>query len=100
MAVDYKKEVDYVARLARLYLSEEEKEHMAGQMGQILEMANRIREVDTASVEPTAHVVSLSTSFREDVVKRSLPLLRVLQNAPRREKDFFRVPRITEEEEE
>jgi aspartyl-tRNA(Asn)/glutamyl-tRNA(Gln) amidotransferase subunit C len=98
MTVDFGKDVDYVARLARLHLSEEEKGRMAKQLSQILKTAQRIQEVDTAGVEPTAHLLSLPVAFREDVVRSSLPLNRVLQNAPHREKDFFRVPRIAGEE--
>lgn len=99
MEQDFSEEVDYVARLARLYLSEAEKERMAEQLNQILKTAQRVQDLDTAGVEPTSHVVSLPVAFREDVVKSSLPLNRVLQNAPQREKDLFRVPRIAEEEE-
>lgn len=95
MAVDFSKEVEYVARLARLYLTPEEKERMTGQLNDILTTAQRVRELDTAGIEPTSHVVSLPVAFREDQVKPSLPLNRTLQNAPRREKDFFRVPQIT-----
>jgi aspartyl-tRNA(Asn)/glutamyl-tRNA(Gln) amidotransferase subunit C len=98
MAVDFGKEVDYVARLARLHLSEEEKARMAEQLSQILKSAQRVQEVDTTGVEPTANLLSLPVAFREDVIRSSLPLNRVLQNAPYREKDFFRVPRIAGEE--
>jgi aspartyl-tRNA(Asn)/glutamyl-tRNA(Gln) amidotransferase subunit C len=97
MAVDFRKEVDYVARLARLSLDEAEKERMAGQLNDILETARRVQELDTAGVEPTSHVLNLPVVFREDAVKPSLPLNRTLQNAPRRQKHFFRVPRIAAE---
>ncbi len=100
MVIDFKKDVDYVARLARLHLSPEEKECMAGQLSEILETACRVQELDTTGVEPTSHLVSLPTVFREDLIRASLPLNRVLQNAPKREKDFFRVPRIAEAEQE
>lgn len=95
MTVDFRKEVDYVARLARLTLKEEEKEQMAGQLSNILDTARRIQELDTAGVEPTSHVISLPAVLRDDITRPSLPLNRVLQNAPRRQKDFFRVPSIT-----
>jgi aspartyl-tRNA(Asn)/glutamyl-tRNA(Gln) amidotransferase subunit C len=98
MTVDFIKEVDTVARLARLHLSETEKARMAEHLAQILKMARRVQEVDTDDVEPCAHVVSLPTACREDLVKSSLPLSQVLQNAPCREKSFFRVPRIAGEE--
>lgn len=94
MAIDFSKEVDYVARLARLSLEPREKERMAGQLGAILETARRVQELDTSGVEPTAHGVSTPVLFREDEVRPSLPLNRVLQNAPIRHQDFFRVPQI------
>ncbi len=95
MAVDFKKEVEYVARLARLTLNPEEKERMAGQLKDILDTARRIQELDTGSVEPTSHVINLPAILREDITTPSLTLSRVLQNAPRRQKDFFRVPSIS-----
>ncbi len=98
MAVDFSKDVDFVARLARLRLSEAERKRMVEQLGLILEAGQRVQELDTTGVEPTSHVLSLPVAFREDVVKSSLPLNRVLQNAPHREREFFRVPRIAEEE--
>lgn len=98
MAVDFSKEVDHVARLVRLHLSEAEKERLAEQLALILKMARRVGEVDTDAVEPCAHVAALTAAFREDLVKSSLPLSQVLQNAPCREKSFFRVPRVTGEE--
>lgn len=95
MTTDFSKEVDYVAKLARLSLKPEEKKLMAGQLSNILDIARRIQELDTTGVEPTSHVISLPAVMREDVTRPSLPLNRVLQNAPRRQKDFFRVPSIT-----
>ncbi|MEW5785448.1 MAG: Asp-tRNA(Asn)/Glu-tRNA(Gln) amidotransferase subunit GatC [Bacillota bacterium] len=100
MTIDFGKEVDYVARLARLRLSDAEKGRMAGQLSDILETARRVQELNTENVAPTSHVISLPTAFREDVVEASLPLNRVLQNAPAREKDFFRVPRIADGEQD
>ncbi len=94
MAIDFGKEVDYVAQLARLTLDQEEKKRMAGQLSDILDTARRIQELDTTAVEPTSHVIDLPAVLREDVTRPSLSLNRVLQNAPRRQKDYFRVPRI------
>jgi len=95
MVIDFRKEVDYVARLARLTLEPDEKLKMAGQLSDILETARRIQELDTDGIEPTSHVIDLPAVMREDVTRPSLPLNRVLQNASRRQKDFFRVPSIT-----
>lgn len=95
MAIDFYAEVDYVARLARLNLDPAEKEKMAGQLSGILDTAEKIQELDTEGIEPTSHVIDLPALLRDDVIRPSLPLNRVLQNAPRRQKDFFRVPSIT-----
>ncbi len=95
MSVDFSKEVDYVAALARLTLEPEEKKRMAGQLSDILDTARRIRELDTEGVEPTSHVINLQPVLRDDETRPSLTLNRVLQNAPRRQRDFFRVPSIT-----
>ncbi len=95
MPVNFHKEVDYVARLARLTLEPAEKERMAGQLSDILQTACRIQELDTTGIEPTSHVLDLPVALRDDVNRPSLSLDRVLQNAPRQEKNYIRVPRIT-----
>ncbi|WP_027717820.1 Asp-tRNA(Asn)/Glu-tRNA(Gln) amidotransferase subunit GatC [Desulfovirgula thermocuniculi] len=89
------KEVEHVALLARLELSEEEKEMYARQLGAILEYAQMLNELDTADVPPTAHVLPLQNVWREkDEVGRQLEPEEVLANAPDREGQFFKVPRI------
>jgi aspartyl-tRNA(Asn)/glutamyl-tRNA(Gln) amidotransferase subunit C len=95
VTIDFKKEVDYVANLARMSLEPDEKERMAGQLGSILDHARKIQELNTEGVEPTSHVTELPAVLRDDENKPSLPLNRVLQNAPLRQKDYFRVPSIT-----
>lgn len=94
MAVDFSAEVDHVARLARLALGPEEKKRLAGQLQKILDTAKKIQELDTTGIEPTSHVTDLPAVLRADLTGPSLPLSAVLQNAPRRESSYFRVPRI------
>jgi len=94
MAVDLNREVEHIARLARLELTEDEKKEMTGLLSSVLDTAGKIQEIDTSGVEPTSHVIDLEAALREDVVKPSLYLNRVLQNAPRRKKSYFYVPRI------
>ncbi|MCL6571909.1 MAG: Asp-tRNA(Asn)/Glu-tRNA(Gln) amidotransferase subunit GatC [Bacillus sp. (in: Bacteria)] len=89
--------VDHVANLARLYLSEEEKAEMMEKLNSILDYMEKLNELDTTNVEPTAHVIPIKNVFREDEVKESLPLEETLKNAPDRSDSFFRVPRIIEE---
>ncbi|MFZ5632580.1 MAG: Asp-tRNA(Asn)/Glu-tRNA(Gln) amidotransferase subunit GatC [Bacillota bacterium] len=87
-------EVEHVALLGRLALSDEEKKMYAGQLSAILEYAKMLDELDTGNVPPTAHVLPLRNVFREDEVGEHLPLEKTLQNAPDRDGNFFKVPRI------
>ena len=94
MAVEI--DIDHVARLARLELTDEEKTSLRAQLGVILEHAARVSEVATADVPPTASAIRRSNVLRDDVPEPSLPLEAVLRNAPDREGDRFRVPKIAE----
>lgn len=87
-------DVEYVALLARLELNEEEKELYTRQLGKILEYASILQQLDTSEVPPTAHVLPLQNVFREDRVGEDLPVEEVLANAPDREGNYFKVPRI------
>jgi aspartyl-tRNA(Asn)/glutamyl-tRNA(Gln) amidotransferase subunit C len=91
------KEVEHVARLARLELTAEEKERMRAQIDSILSYIDKLNELDTSAVEPTSHVLPMTNVFREDEVMPSLSQEEVLANAPDRHEFFFRVPRILEE---
>lgn len=93
-----REEVDRVARLARLALSDEERDKMTTQLNKILEAAGKLQQLDTAGVPPTAFAVPIQNVFRPDVVWQSLDRETVLANAPDPERGFFRVPRIMEEE--
>ncbi len=92
-----RKEVDHVARLARLALSEEERELMTRQLDRILGYVDKLNELDTAQVEPTSHVIPMENVMREDAVRPSLAQDDALANAPNRDGTFFRVPRIIED---
>jgi aspartyl-tRNA(Asn)/glutamyl-tRNA(Gln) amidotransferase subunit C len=90
-------EVDHVARLARLALSDEEKERMRRELDGILSYIDKLRALDTEGVPPTSHAVPLTNVMREDEPAPSLPQDEMLANAPDRSGEFFRVPRIIEE---
>ncbi len=92
-------EVEHVAQLAQLALSEAEKELFQEQLSSILEYAERLQEVDTAAIPPTATVLPLENVMRDDEVQPSLPLRDVLANAPAVEDDCFQVPVVLEGEE-
>ena len=89
--------VDHVARLARLALSEEERERMSAELAVILEHAEKIQALDLNGVEPTAHAVKLANVLREDEAKPSLSQEDALANAPEAEDGRFKVPRIVED---
>jgi aspartyl-tRNA(Asn)/glutamyl-tRNA(Gln) amidotransferase subunit C len=89
-----KKDVEHVAMLARLLLSEEEKEMFTKQLGQILDHAGKISELNTKDVEPTSHVLPIRNVFREDKVKECLTQKESLSNAPKEEDGFFVIPKI------
>jgi aspartyl-tRNA(Asn)/glutamyl-tRNA(Gln) amidotransferase subunit C len=91
-----KAEVEHVARLARLELSEAEKETLTGQMDAILAYVEKLNELDTAHVVPTAHAVPMENAFREDGVRLSIGADNALANAPARAEGFFRVPKVIE----
>ncbi|MBC7229396.1 MAG: Asp-tRNA(Asn)/Glu-tRNA(Gln) amidotransferase subunit GatC [Actinobacteria bacterium] len=89
-----RKDVEYVAWLARLELSEEEIERFTRQLGQVLEHAERIKSLDTGEVRPTSHPIPLRNVMREDEVRPGLTQQEALSNAPRAEGGYFAVPRI------
>ena len=87
-------EVLHVADLARLSLAPEEIELFTRQLNDILAYVEKLQELDTAGVEPLAHVIPVFNVFREDVVREGLDRDTALNNAPAREEGAFVVPRI------
>jgi aspartyl-tRNA(Asn)/glutamyl-tRNA(Gln) amidotransferase subunit C len=87
-------EVEHVAILARLKLSEEEEQLFTGQLNAILDYMEKLNELNTSAVEPTFHVVSHCNTMRQDEVKESLPQEASLGNAPDKTEGCFRVPKI------
>jgi aspartyl-tRNA(Asn)/glutamyl-tRNA(Gln) amidotransferase subunit C len=87
-------DVRHVAKLARLALSDAQLARFTGQLEGILGYVAKIGEVDVAGVEPMAHALPLHNVFREDVVEPSLPVEKVLQNAPDTDGPFFKVPKV------
>jgi aspartyl-tRNA(Asn)/glutamyl-tRNA(Gln) amidotransferase subunit C len=92
-----KKEVEQVAKLARLELSEDEKGTFARQLSAILSYMDQLKTLDTGGVEPTSTVLPTDNVFRDDQVRPSLPQETALANAPDQADGFFRVPRILED---
>lgn len=91
------KTVEHIAMLARLGLSDDEKERLRSQLSGILEHISQLNEVDTDDIPPTAQVIELQNILRDDVVESSLSVEDVLRNAPRTEDNFIRVNAVLDQ---
>ena len=89
-----KKEVEHIAKLARLEFSEEEKEKFTRQFNEILSYIEQLNKLDTSNIEPLSHVIELHNVFREDEVKPGLTPDQALLNAPAKTEKFFKVPKV------
>ncbi|BFH65263.1 MULTISPECIES: Asp-tRNA(Asn)/Glu-tRNA(Gln) amidotransferase subunit GatC [Paenibacillus] len=89
-------DVQHVAKLARLNLSTDEEQMFTEQLNAILQYAEKLNELDTDGVEPTTHVLPVSNVMREDVQRESLPIEKVMANAPEEEDGQFKVPAVLE----
>jgi aspartyl-tRNA(Asn)/glutamyl-tRNA(Gln) amidotransferase subunit C len=90
-------DVEHVAALARLGLTDDEIDRMQGQLNRILEAIGQLQSVDTSAVGPTAQVIALENVMREDVAQPPMARDAALANAPLREGDHLRVPVVLEE---
>lgn len=90
------KDVEHVAKLARLHLTDDEREMFTEQLNAILQYAEKLNELNTDDIAPTTHVLHLSNVMREDEVKESLPPEKVFRNAPDEEDGQFKVPAVLE----
>lgn len=90
------KEVEHIAELARLALTDAEKERFREQLSAILDYAARLQAIDTSAIPPTASVLPVDTVLRDDVARPGLPPEQILANAPDQEDNMFRVPVILE----
>jgi len=90
-------EVEHIASLARIGLTDEEIEMFGEQLSHILEQFEVLEELDTKGITPTGHAGGLQTVMRDDLAQDSLDSEDVLKNAPNREGEFFRVNAVLEE---
>ena len=88
------KDVEHVAKLARLELTENEKEKFTKQLGDVLKHVDAMNEVDTSNVEPMAHAIDFVNVMREDVPNQEISKDALMSNAPDEENGFFKVPKI------
>ncbi|MBI2303745.1 MAG: Asp-tRNA(Asn)/Glu-tRNA(Gln) amidotransferase subunit GatC [Chloroflexi bacterium] len=91
-----RQEVEHIALLARVGLTEQEVERFQGHLSQILDYFAILEEVDTSGISPTAQVIALENIFRSDVASPSLPREQVLANGPQVEEGCFKVKAVLE----
>ncbi|KFN39876.1 MAG: Asp-tRNA(Asn)/Glu-tRNA(Gln) amidotransferase subunit GatC [Smithellaceae bacterium] len=89
-------DVEYVAKLARLEITEAEKQKFTAQLNDILLYIDQLNELDTTGVAPMSHAIAVTNAFREDRVVESLGTQKALANAPDARGEFFRVPKVIE----
>jgi len=89
-------DVEYVAKLARLEVTEAEKEKFTAQLNDILLYIDQLNELDTQGVAPMTHAIAVTNAFREDKIEESLGTQKALANAPDARGEFFRVPKVIE----
>ncbi len=87
-------DVEYVAKLARLEVTEAEKEKFTAQLNDILLYIDQLNELDTKGVAPMSHAIAVTNAFREDKIVESLGTQKALANAPDARGEFFRVPKV------
>jgi len=87
-------DVPYLARLARLELTQEEIDLFGGQLGRILDHVEQMNKLDISGIEPTAHAITVFDVIREDAVTESLPKPTILENAPHNANGLFLVPKV------
>lgn len=89
--------IDDIARLARIALTEDEKRRFAQQLGEVLAYVEKLKEVDVADVEPTAHAFEVVNVWRPDVPVAPLPVEAALRNAPATRDQMIVVPKVVDE---
>ena len=87
-------QVEYVAHLARLTISDKDKDKFTSQLNDILLYIDKLNELDTAGVEPMSHAIAVTNAFREDKILSSIGTENSLANAPDARGEFFRVPKV------
>ena len=87
-------DIEHLAKLARLKLTDAEQELFSKQMGTVIKYIEKLSELDTKNVEPTAHVLGLNNVFRDDAVKTPLTVQDPINDSPAHSKGHYEVPKI------
>jgi len=86
--------VKYTANLARIELSDKELDHFTGQLDRILAYVDKLNTLDVSNLEPASLPLEIKNVYREDLVKKSLSASEAIKNAPDKENNLFKVPKI------
>ncbi|MGE5328342.1 MAG: Asp-tRNA(Asn)/Glu-tRNA(Gln) amidotransferase subunit GatC [Deltaproteobacteria bacterium] len=89
-------EIEHVANLARLELTPEEKEKMMKDLAAIIDFADKLSEVNTDGIEPTAHILDMKNVFRKDETRPSYDVTDIIRNAPESTDNCIKVPKVVE----
>ncbi|MFH1397908.1 MAG: Asp-tRNA(Asn)/Glu-tRNA(Gln) amidotransferase subunit GatC [Candidatus Omnitrophota bacterium] len=95
MAIN-KDTVEYAANLSRIDMADNELEKLSRQIQDIVNYIDKLKALDTADIEPTSHILPISNILREDIAAASLPIEKILKNAPAKKGNFFSVPKVIE----
>ncbi len=90
--------VEYTANLARIELSDKELDHFTRQLDRILAYVDKLNTLDAVNLEPTSQPLEMKNVYREDLVKKSLSASEAIKNAPDKENNLFKVPKIIDTE--
>ena len=90
------KTLDNIAHLARLEFVDEEKEHIKNDLSRMLDFIDQLNELDTSNVEPLIYLSDRINVLRDDVVKQEITQKEALKNAPMKDSDYFKVPKVIE----
>lgn len=91
-----KKDIEHVAELARIYITDQEKASLENELSAIIDFAYKLSEAKTDGIEPAAHAIHIQNVFRKDEVKPSYKREDLIENAPDKQAGCFAVPRIVE----
>ena len=91
-----KETITKMVKLARLRLPEKEMDRFAKKAAHIVEYIEKLKELDTTGIEPTSHAIEVTNAFREDEVRRFENPAKILEIAPDKEKNLFKVPKVIE----
>jgi len=88
------KTIDHIAKLSRLEFNDTEKAAIKGDLERVLDLVNKLNDLDTEGVEPLIHMTQSVNMLRDDVVKEEITKEEVLLNAPQKDSDYFKVPKV------